>query len=302
MQPSTSRSQIPCARALLEERHGLAPRQRFAVGAVGGERVVGVAGGHDAHRKRDGVAGKPVRIAAAVRPLVVVADEVEDRLKRLQPAADLLAGIGMPADLLHLFGVQAARLVQDRVRRADLADIVQDGAAAQLAADRFVKAHDPRDLGDERADAFDVAAGAMVPGLDGAGEREEHVLGLVEMVLEHLHAQHRPDAGHALGLPERLGQVLVRPGIQAFLLLVRGGQRGKEDDRQEFGARLGLQPAAQLDAVHDRHADIAEDKVRRSILDHPQRLGAIARVGNDIPALLAESSHDRVDRRVVVHH
>jgi hypothetical protein len=44
------------------------------------------------HRKRKGVAGKPVRISAAVRPLVVVADEVENRLKRFEPAADLLAG------------------------------------------------------------------------------------------------------------------------------------------------------------------------------------------------------------------
>lgn len=57
MQPSASRSQ-KLARALLEERNSFAPRQCLATGVVGGERV---AGGHDAHRKRDGVAGQPAR-------------------------------------------------------------------------------------------------------------------------------------------------------------------------------------------------------------------------------------------------
>ena len=108
----------------------VAGRPRAAVGARAGDGVVRVGDVHDARGERDVVAAQPVRIAAAVRPLVVQLDDRDvGREKRHRPQ-DARAGTGMLLDDVELRVGQRAGLEQHVVGHADLADVVQQRAQA----------------------------------------------------------------------------------------------------------------------------------------------------------------------------
>ena len=85
----------------------------------------------DLREQRDGVAAQPVGIAGAVQPLVMVTNDRPHLAQRSQLAAQPVADHGV---LLHdrvLGGRQPARLQQDRVGNADLADVVEIAAARE---------------------------------------------------------------------------------------------------------------------------------------------------------------------------
>src|SRR4051795_6492701 len=75
------------ARLLAQEPERALGRPRLAVDAVGDERVVDVAGGEDPRPDRELLLGETGRGAGAVEPLVVLADEAEDRRRK---AAELV--------------------------------------------------------------------------------------------------------------------------------------------------------------------------------------------------------------------
>ena len=68
-------------------------------------------------------------------------------------------------------------------------------------------------------------------------------------------AEHGPDAGHQLRRPERLGQVIVRAGVQAGDPVGLGRAGGEHDHRD-----LALPPnqAEQLEAVQPGHHHVEE--------------------------------------------
>ena len=95
-------------------------------------------------------------------------------------------------------------------------------------------------------------------------------------------AQHRPDPRRQLVQVERLGDVVVRPQVQA-LGLVGGGAPGGQQDHRD-GPALAQLPH-DLDAVDAGHDDVEQDDVRPDLLrllesllasgggDHAETLG-----------------------------
>jgi hypothetical protein len=71
-----------------------------------------------------------VGVAAAVEPLVVVADDVDRLAEEVDVAEDLRTDGRVLLDLLELVVVERAGLVDDAERDADLADVVQQGGVA----------------------------------------------------------------------------------------------------------------------------------------------------------------------------
>ena len=169
---------VPAQRVI--SRDGGAVRPRRAVGAVGRDRAVGVAGEHDAAAQRDLVAHQVVRVAGAVPVLVLVTDDLRDDAHAGDRLEDALADDRVLAHEVPLGVVERARLVEDAVRHADLADVVQlrrggDGlhvAAVhpELLGDLAREVHDRLELGAVVAVAREHRPGERVDdgGLRGA--------------------------------------------------------------------------------------------------------------------------------------
>ena len=106
------------------------------VAAFAGQRVIYVREGDDLRRDRNLVADKAVRVAAPVVTLVVpAADLIGDLNQRLilrhrKVLQDGSANGGMRLDDLEFLRRQLAGLVEDGIRDADFADVVQGGSGA----------------------------------------------------------------------------------------------------------------------------------------------------------------------------
>ncbi len=118
--------------APLELGDGPVDRQRPSVGAVGHEGVERIAREHDARGERDLVAREAVGIAAPVPALVLVPHRFRDVAEARQREQDPLADDRVLAHQGPLGGVERPWLVQDRVRDADLPDIVEQRAGLDL--------------------------------------------------------------------------------------------------------------------------------------------------------------------------
>ena len=86
----------------------------------------------DSHEKRCLIATQAVRVARAVGVLVVVQHALEDRFERADGMQNLIAAGRMPLD--HgVFGIgEPAGLVQDVLRDADFAHVVEQGRPFQF--------------------------------------------------------------------------------------------------------------------------------------------------------------------------
>jgi hypothetical protein len=92
--------------------------------------VIGVDHEHDARADRDLRAPQAIGIAAAVPALVVVADDLAHPAEKGHGRQNLLAHHRVALDDLELLRGQRPRLVEDRVRHRDLADVVEDRPVA----------------------------------------------------------------------------------------------------------------------------------------------------------------------------
>lgn len=119
------------ALAVQDHVHSLPVGVRLFVAALTGQRVVDVRQRNDLRFDGDLVPFQPVRVAAAVPPLVVPAGNAVSRLEQrlgvevLQLAQHLRADGGVGLDDLELLLGQAAGFVQDLLVDGDLADVVQ---------------------------------------------------------------------------------------------------------------------------------------------------------------------------------
>src|SRR5664280_3287237 len=107
-------------------------RARRVVGALGDQRVKGVARSDDARSERYLSAGQAVGIAAAVPSLVAGANQARNRSQRRCGVEDPLADDRVLAHQAPLAVGQRARLVEHLVGNGELAQIVKLGSAAKL--------------------------------------------------------------------------------------------------------------------------------------------------------------------------
>jgi hypothetical protein len=97
---------------------------RLAVGTFGGDRIEGVCHGDDAGPERNLVGGQPARITVSVQALVVVTDDRHQLTVIYQRLDHVCPVTRMPLDHGELVIGQPLRLVKDRPRGAELADVM----------------------------------------------------------------------------------------------------------------------------------------------------------------------------------
>ena len=218
--------------------------ERLAVGPLERHRVVGVDHAHGARDQGDLLAAQAVRVAVAVPALVVMA-HAQDELLLEQRADDVGAEHRVLAHEVPLLGVQLARLEQDAVGDADLADVVQVGGFFG-AADALLG---PAQLGAQQhhvgRHAGRVAEGVGVLGVQGRAQRLE--------VAQVHRLDVRIEAGVLDGQGELRAHALQQPGVERV---------------EGLGARVVQHEPAGKSAVEDEghdhgRADAAELGVRR---------------------------------------
>ena len=124
---------------------------------------------------------------------------------------------------------------------ADLADVVEQAGALQVAPVGAREAHGPPELLGVVGHALRVAAGVVVLGLEGVGQAHQHVLRGLELVHEAPSAGAGSGAGQELLEVHGLGQEVVAPGGDALDAVLPCGEGGDEDDGHEAGALVGLE-------------------------------------------------------------
>ena len=112
------------ARALGQLLKDILAVHRGPVGTVGAHGIEGIRQGDESRHEGDVVAGKSVRIPAAVPAFMVVEDSLDDVLEARDVSEDPVADPWMFPDRGVLRSRQIARLAQQLLRDADLAHIV----------------------------------------------------------------------------------------------------------------------------------------------------------------------------------
>jgi len=252
-------------------------------------------------RDRDLFAEQAVRVAAAVPALVMPAADLDGGLEqrllavRRQPLEHGRADGGMGADDVELLGRQAARLVEDALGDADLADVVQGGGGDD-EADLFLgqmiyvglfaqpaQQHPGHGLHLEH-----VLGALAVAELDDVAEDADHdiVVPLVAVDLVGDHA-HQPllvgverervldaalDDERVEGTADVVGNAETVAALDG--LVVVGG--GDHDDRDLVDPAELVHVLEHGEAVHLRHIDVEQHQVDVHILPgHAQRLRAV---------------------------
>src|SRR6266403_5699094 len=129
----------------------LGERRRLAIRAVAGHRVQRIRDGEDARAQRDRLSPELVRISSAVPALLVREHDLRGGAEEVDGLQDPVAHLRMPPHLRPLGLGQGTWLEEDAVRDADLADVVEERAAADVLDLVLRNAHPPRD-GDGVAD------------------------------------------------------------------------------------------------------------------------------------------------------
>src|SRR5205085_11976674 len=159
--------------------------KRRPVRAIGRHRVEGVAAADDPRQERDLLAGEPVRIALAVPALVAGADDPADLAEQAADAVqETLAFERVPFDDRALLVVQRSRFVDDRLRDAHLADVVEEGDELRVAQLAGAQPEPARDREGELDDVAAVRARIRIVGLDHVPEQEGRAsIGTAELEL-----------------------------------------------------------------------------------------------------------------------
>ena len=260
--PPASRHSSLTARAM-----GMRP----AIRSVVGHRVEGIDQPDDPGTKRNGLAAQPVRVAAPVPALVVMADDRRERAGRRQWLADPLADLGMPAHQVPFLAVERRRLGQDSLGHPDLADVVEQGAVGDRLEVEPVETRLRAQPGGQVGQPLAMALGASGPWLRPRWRGP------------------RPRCA-----PRPSGQA---PGASRKALRIRASSSGWRNgllrkssapasspsttsssvDRPVSrmigtvsGPDVGTEPTSDLVAVQPRQTDVEQHEVRRMLADRQQ--------------------------------
>jgi hypothetical protein len=274
----------------LELRQRLARRTPAPVGAIRGDRLVRVGHHDDPRLERDLLARQRVRVAATVGALVVVEDPAR-LLGQVGRGDDVVAELAMRLHRRVLVVRQRARLLQDPVGHADLADVVQQPGEAYLGDTRRRQAELGRHQRAQLGDGLAVVARARVLRVDGAGQSGGEGM-RVAPCGERVDAVTGAEVG---GEDERaaagaLGRLQRQVGA-AEELLGRGLRGLRDPGRRRHAGAVRERPEALLERVHE-----AERRQRRALVHHERELVAADAEGGAVGA--TERRGERADERV----
>ena len=227
--------------------------------------------------ERNPIAGQAVRIAAAIGPLVVMADDGTNGLERTDRAAQVVADGGMPLHQLVLFPRQAALFEQHPIGNGDLADVVDKAAAIKRVEIRpfeiQVLAQRDRVLGQ----ALAMTLGARIARLDDAPQREEERLGRLQIVGETLQPHQRTDARVQLLGIDRLVEKVVGAGVEARQARLAFLLTADQHDGRQARLRIPLELGAHIETRDPRHHDVEQHEIGTLRLDDFERVAAVGR-------------------------
>ena len=142
--------------------------------------------------------------------------------------------------------------------------------------------------------------GGEEPHLDLAGDGEVPLLGGADRVRVGLGLEQRAHARLDLQDLERLGEVVVRPQLEAPCLVLDVVERAQEHDRDLLGGGIRAQPPTHLVAVDPGHHDVQQQQVRRVPLYRAQ--GRFAIQGDAQLVVPAQGLHQHVHVGLGVVH
>ena len=325
--------------AVLDDVHRLLVGKGRLVGAAGGERVVDVGEGHDPGLNGNGFAGESLGISLAVPFFVVRQGDHACHLQQRVPewrseprrAAEQFGVLALVAEdfgtddavLLHdlpFVGSELARLEQDRIRDADLADVVERRSDEQPFQEFLVQTQLLADDAAVGGDADDVVAGFLVAKFGRLGQPPDDFQAdlaqflrplrhpllevgvvLLELVVTFLETQRVGDAGHQVVGIGRLGQEVGCPRFQGLAAETAVVQSGQNDHGNVPRELAGLEPLQQDQAVHAGHADVGDDGIgrfRRKVVESLLRV--CERDDFPIRATRAQNSLQRIEHQLLI--
>ena len=251
---------------------------------------------------------------------------------RFRTAQNARADLGVPVHHVELFVGQLARLVENGVRDAELADVVHLGRIRQPVGPRVGPARAARQQYRVRAHALEVSGGVTVLGFGGEAEAQHHLavclvgfllrrLELHDRLLEgpgafmHAGFEHRVHVGELALIradaKQGLNSRLQLDGFRRFANEVVGAEidgplarvgRPLRRHHAHGGWRAGnplAHPLQEFEAIHHRHAQVQNDQVDALAIEHVQRLEAI-RGFDEAQVLPAQHTLDRCADGVLV--
>ncbi len=149
---------------LFDHLEGLLVRQRVAVTALHRQGIEKVDQRDESSGDRYILSAQSARVAAAVEFLVVMQRDLSGQVEKRDPGAAEYsrAVFGVASHLFPFLGRQCSRLLEDRIRNADLPDVVHRRGMTQHPAIRFVEADQETQSLRQDADTGDVFTGVTV--------------------------------------------------------------------------------------------------------------------------------------------
>jgi hypothetical protein len=312
------------ARVRLDLRECLAHRPRMLVWSIVRECVEHIGHGNDASGERDAVARETEWIAEAVPALVVAQRNLFRELEQREPAArqDVGTDYRVRLDDVALPDIETTLLEQDRIRDADLADVVQRRSARDQLVRVSGEAQHLTDAACDAADAKCVAARLVVAELrsprQAIQDLEPRFLELLGPLGDAL-LERRVVLPHLLVQESRLEQV-ANPqtdfGRTKWLRKEVAGSGGEcsparlggvvarcDEDRQiRPGRQQFLDARDEVEAVQSAHPEVNNDQIRGQF---PEAFECLDGVGQRdklaVPLRIEDVLQELQIRRLVVY-
>ena len=235
--------------------------------------------------------------------------EGDGRLQRRagQDQHELLAAIAShPVDLPCVVAQDLGELAQYFIAGlmpVGVVDTLEHVEVAHDARERLVQAE--RVL-ERLIEAFFQAA-PVVDAREGVGAGDAHELIVdreqlrplaLDFLLQRLDPKERPDPRLELGEVDRLGDVVVGPGVETDDLVLGRVERRLNDDRDEGQRLIALDAPGDLEAVDLGEHDVEQNEIRERIRRSGRRVlecgnRACRKRGDDRQGFLAIVCHDR---------
>src|SRR5579885_3264862 len=120
--------------------------------------------------QRDLLTDEPVRVSAAVDPLVMVSHDRGNLRVRVDVGADPLADLRVKLHLPALFERQGARLLEETSRKPDLPDVVHEPADMRKLLLLLGQPHSGSDITCVHRDCARMTCGVSIPGVKSRDE------------------------------------------------------------------------------------------------------------------------------------